>query len=96
MRFTAVFGLVGAPQRPYVQMDCVEVCLDTILEDTELRLLGRERVAKKRQLCKHPVVLKRRNHLAHFGDASNLDAAAGDSNAFTGIGEHLAPGIDDE
>jgi hypothetical protein len=41
-------------------------------------------------------VLKRRNHLAHFGDSSNLDTGAGDPDAFAGIGEHLAPGIDDE
>ena len=88
--------MVGAPQGPAALMDRVEVCLDMILADIELRLFGRERAAKKLRLCELPVVLKRRNHLAHFGDPSNLDAGAGDSDALTAIGEHLAPGIDDE
>jgi hypothetical protein len=73
-------------------LDWGEVCLD----GHELRLLGRERAAKKLRLCEWPVVLKRRNHLARFGDPPNVDTGAGDSDAFTGIREHLAPGIDDE
>ena len=39
-------------------LDWGELCLDMILADTELRLLGRERAAQKLRLCEQPVVLK--------------------------------------
>src|SRR5215831_11107119 len=96
LRFTDVFGLVGAPQDRYALMDRVEVCSTRSWMTPNSVLLGCKRVTDKLRLCEQPVVLERRNHLAHFGNSSNLDPGAGDSDAFAGIGEHLAPGIHDE
>ena len=59
-------------------------------------LLGRERARDKLRRRERSVVLERRDHAAHFGNSRHLDAGADDTDAFSGIGEHFAPRIDDQ
>ena len=59
-------------------------------------LFGGKRMCDKRRLSKSPVVPERRNDVAHFGNSRHLDAGADDPDIFAGVGEHLAPRIDDQ
>src|SRR5262245_16303122 len=59
-------------------------------------LFGRKRMGDKFRLSKPPVVLERGDHVAHFANSCQLDAGANDTDSLAGVGEHLAPGIDDQ
>ena len=78
-----------------VKQSSAEVTLGTIARTPSSMLFGGERVCEKLRLGESPVVLERRNHVAHFGNSRHLDAGADDADIFSGVGEHLTPRIDD-
>ena len=59
-------------------------------------LLGGERASGKFRRSEGAVVPERRDHAAHLGNSRGIDTRADDADTFAGVGEHLAPGIDDQ
>src|SRR5262245_66634737 len=59
-------------------------------------LLGGERARGKFRRSECAVVLEGRDHPSYLGNSRGIDAGADDADAFSGVGEHLTPGIDDQ
>ena len=59
-------------------------------------LLGRERAGDKLRRGECAIMLERGDHAAHFGNPRHVDAGTDRADTFSGIGEHFAPGIDDQ
>src|SRR5215813_3935133 len=59
-------------------------------------LLGSEGASRELRLCKGPVVPERGDHPPRLGDRLHIDACTDDSDTLAGVGEDLAPGIDDQ